>query len=139
MRPLLFTESEKREGEPVISLVCGVPALSIGLGAIVLLLSYWAGRPIGATGFYRVEQVRLEETSRMGQLVVTSVERVLPSMLLLGMVAVGMCCGGIGIHLSRRRSLHRRVATSAAGVIACAIAFFLVWMMYACAGFMESF
>ncbi|MFI5458705.1 MAG: hypothetical protein ACHRXM_25025 [Isosphaerales bacterium] len=120
----------------MISLVLGVPALSIGLGAMILLSSYLAGQPIGSAEFYRIELVRVEETDSRGQIVVgTPAEHILPSAQLLVMIAVGMCCGGLGIHLSRRRWRHRRVATSAAGMIACAIAFFLAWTLFAWAAY----
>jgi hypothetical protein len=115
----------------MISLVCGVPAISIGLGAIVVLLSPLFGKaPDGSETFYEFSNVAVAERDSNGWIVATKpVIRLLPSSTLLGMLSVGMCWAGLGIYLGRRRSPHRRVTTSAAGMLACAIAFFAVWIL----------
>ena len=136
MRLLPMKESKEREREPVISLVCGVPALSIGLGAMILLSSHLGSAPTGSEKFYTFENVGVEERDRMGRIIIISpVIRLLPSMQLLWMLCVGACLAGLGIHLSRRRWPHRRATTSIAGIIACAMAFFLAWILFVVAAF----
>jgi hypothetical protein len=116
----------------MISLLCGVPALTLGLGALTLLLSYLVGRPIGSTQFYRVELVSRVETNRSGEPVTMNpIERIVPSGLMIGVLFVGTCCGGIGIHLTRLRWPRHPIKASAAGVILCSVAFALVLVLFA--------
>jgi hypothetical protein len=129
MRLLPMKESKAHRGEPVISLVCGAPALSIGLGAIVLLLSYVADVPIGLKEFYKT--VPVGKRDEMGLVVrIYETENILPSRQLQGMLFAGACWAGVGIYLSRRRWPHRKVTTSAAGLIVCASAYFLAWSLF---------
>jgi hypothetical protein len=124
--------------------VCGAPALSIGLGSFILLVSYVADVPIGLKGFYDSVPVGrrdgmgkyspigpIERYGRMGRVVgVYQPTNILPSRQLQVMLFVGACWAGVGIYLSRRRWPHRRVTTSAAGLIVCAFAFFLAWILF---------
>jgi hypothetical protein len=132
MRLLPIKESTGRGVEPVISLVCGVPALGIGLGAMVLLLSYLADVPIGSKNFYQIENIPVDAPrERIGQVITSNpIKRIIPSFQLQGMILVGMCSAGLGVYLSRRRWPRRRVTTSAAGIFVCAIAFFIVWILF---------
>jgi hypothetical protein len=131
MKLLLTKETRERGGEPLISLMCGVPTLTLGLGAILLHLSYLVGQPIGSPEFYTVELVGVFATDPMGRsFAANPATYFVPSMLMLGVLFVGACCGGLGIHLSRRRWRHRPVTTSAAGMIACAAAFALAWLLF---------
>jgi hypothetical protein len=122
-----------RRGEPVISLLCGVPALTIGLGAIILLWSYLVDKPIGSAEFYQYVLISVEGTDGTGLVAVRPVQCRLPSVQLLAMLFIGVCWAGLGIHLSRRRWPQCRVCTSAAGLIACATAFCLAWLLLALA------
>jgi hypothetical protein len=122
--------SEGPRGEPVISLVCGVPALSIGLGAIVLLWLHLALLPLGSENFYKFERVGVNLYDPTGRLIkVQPVDRLIPTPQLQGMLFAGMCSAGLGVHLSRWRWPHRRITTSAAGIITCALAFFAGWIL----------
>ena len=110
MRLLPTKESTGRGGEPVISLICGVPALGIGLGAMVLLLSYLADVPIGSKNFYQVENIPVEVPREWIGQVITSIpiKRIIPSVQLQGMILVGMCSAALGVYLSRRRWPRRQ-------------------------------
>jgi hypothetical protein len=124
-------------GEPVISVVCGIPALAIGLGTIILLLAHLSGVPTGSEILYKFELVAVEARDGAGQVIegVKPVTRLLPSVQLLAMLFGATCSAGLGINLSRRRGRRRRVTTSAAGLIACAMAFFLVWILFLVAAY----
>jgi hypothetical protein len=131
MRLLLLKEEVKPEGEPLFSLLCGAPSLSIGLGAFILITSYCVGRPIGPASFYKATPIRIERTNEMGQVLVTLREYIFPSEQLVAMLFVGACLGGLGIHLARRRGRQRKATTSAADMIACAAALILAWGLLA--------
>ena len=90
---LPLKRSRGPRGEPVISLMCGVPSLAIGLGSLVLLASYLIHRPIGPSGLHEVEWFRVSPSSP------TLVSLVLPSGDLLVMLGAGVWCGGIGISV----------------------------------------
>jgi hypothetical protein len=109
----------------MISLMCGVPSLAIGLGSLVLLTSYLIHRPIGPPGLHQIEWFRVHPTSP------TLVSLVLPSGDLLVILGAGVWCGGIGIYLARRRRPHRRATTSIAGMMTCATAMVLAWILFA--------
>jgi hypothetical protein len=116
-------ESVGLRGEPVISLMCGVPSLTIGLGSLVLLASYLIHRPIGPPSLYEVEWFRARPSSP------TFVSLVLPSGDLLLMLAAGLWCGGFGIYFARCRRPYRRATTSIVGMTTCATAFVLTWLL----------
>jgi hypothetical protein len=136
MRLLPMKTTGSRRGEPMISLLFGVPSLTIALGTMILLLLYLVVGSIGPPRFYQVVLVPAEGTDRSGRVVVKNPnEYTVPSMQLFGMLGVGMGCGCLGIELSRRQGAHRKVNTSLAGVIGCAIALGLAWFLYTRAAF----
>jgi hypothetical protein len=123
MKLLPMRERIARGGEPLVSLVCGVPALSLGLGAMILLLSYLVGVPLGPPRFYTVELAATLSIDALGRTIpMKPAECIVPSMLMLWTLFVGGSCGGLGMYLSRIRSEHRPALTSAAGLISCSIA-----------------
>jgi hypothetical protein len=114
----------------MISLVCGVPALTVGFGAIILLLSYLLGMPVSSKDFYQFEIMPDRQFDRSGQVIaIKAVAYILPSPQLSGMLLVGACSAGLGIHLSRRRWPHRKVTTSAIGLIVCSTAVCGMWLL----------
>ena len=136
MRLLPMKTSVARRGEPMVSLLFGVPSLTIALGRWSCYCSSCVVGSIGPPRFYQVVLVRVEGTDRSGRVVARNPdEYTVPSMQLLGMLGVGLGCGCLGIELSRRRGAHRRVSTSLAGVIGCGIALGLAWFLYTRAAF----
>jgi hypothetical protein len=135
MNLLPMKDSQETKGEPVISLACGVPALSVGLGAMLLLLTHLVYVPAGSERFYVFVEVG-RKTDSAGQ-IAPRANRLLPTMQLQGMLFVGACAAALGIHLSRRRWPHRRVTTSAAGLIACALAFCAGWVLWVAAAYVQ--
>ena len=130
MRLLLLKEEVEPEGEPLGSFLCGVPSLTLGLGALILISSYWVGKPIGLAIFYQTASIGVETTNPMGQVFVTQREYIFPSVIMLFMLLVGICLGGLGIHEARRLGRQRKATTSAAGMITCAAALFLAWSLF---------
>ncbi len=101
MRLLAMREPRhrRRHGEALASLMGGVPSLTIGLLAIVLIASYMLHEPVGPPGFYRVEWFPASRPSvRGGTWPVPSVSLVLPSATMFGMLAAGLWSGGLGIY-----------------------------------------
>jgi hypothetical protein len=117
----------RREGEPVISLVCGVPAVSIGIGALFVCL--FAGPP-GAHRFFNTQDFSIVERDTWGLVMYQKPSSAtLPSTELLGMLSAGFGSAALGIYLSRRQRPQCRVTTCKAGMIVCSIIFFLLWTM----------
>jgi hypothetical protein len=114
--------------------MAGVPALTIGLLAMMVLASYMIDRPFGPPGFYRVEQFPAFRPSSSGSMTpIPSVGVVLPSLELLGLLVAGAWCGCFGIYIASRRGQARRATTSIVGTIACATAFVMAWVWVAVA------
>jgi hypothetical protein len=131
MKLLPDNNTDKRFVDSLIWLISSVPALCIGVGSTFLLLSYWAGEPVGPAELYQRELIQAEEPNSRGRVMADNrAEHIVPSPILLVFVAVGMCCGGLGIHLSHRRWPGQRISAPAAGMIACAIALFLAWTLH---------
>jgi hypothetical protein len=136
MSPLLPMNEPRpsaRRGEPVISLMCGAPSLTIGLVTLVLLASYLLACPIGPRQFYRIERFATLSSSSA---TFSEADRtymislVLPSPALLCLLACGLWCGGLGVYLVGR--LPRRwPVTSLAGTITCGLALVLAWLLIA--------
>jgi hypothetical protein len=137
MRILLLREEVEPEGEPIGSFLCGVPSLTLGLGALILNSSYWVGQPIGLDIFYQTASIGVETTNPMGQVFVTPREFILPSALMLFMLSVGTILGGLGINEARCRGRQRKATTSVAGMITCAAALFLAWSLFAWAAMQD--
>jgi len=131
MKILLPAEPVHPTGETLISLFCGAPALALGVSAVILLLSYVVGEPIGPSRFYTTELVRVDEYKRLGQVSVISRKYIFPSPQLLLMLSAGICCGAFGIYLTRRRGRRRRKATtSVIGTIVCGVALLAAWTIF---------
>jgi hypothetical protein len=124
MKLLPLMVREQPRGEPVISLMCGVPSLTIGVGLTVLLVSYLLHRPIGSPSLYEIKWYRLYPSSEQNL-----VSLVVPSGDFLVMLAGGAWCGGIGIYLARRRHPGRSATTSIGGMITCATALVVAWFL----------
>ena len=83
--------NRRRHGEALASLMGGVPSLTIGGLAIVLLASYMLHTPVGPPDFYRVEWFRASRPSAPGGTwPVPSVSIVLPSATMFGMFCAAM-------------------------------------------------
>jgi hypothetical protein len=52
-------EPEKPTSEPMVSFLCGVPSLAIGVGGLIILLSYAIGFPIGSRVFSNADVVNV--------------------------------------------------------------------------------
>ncbi len=121
-------------GETLLSWLCGVPAITIGVGAIWILLSQLGDDPIGSDTFFRSEPVGVTERRLTGEAVgVSTVNRSIPSMQFLGMVTLGVFFAGVGIFASRLRSPDCKTVVSAIGLICCVLAFVLAWIFFAVA------
>jgi hypothetical protein len=132
MKLLRMRKTENRNGERMISVVCGVPSVTLGLGGIVLLLSYLVGSPIGSPKFYNIEFVQVTALDTLGKpMEMRPAEFIIPSILMLWTLCLGACCGGLGIYLTRLRWRDRSARTSATGLIACSVAFALAWLLVA--------
>jgi hypothetical protein len=117
-----------REGEPLISLLCGVPA--VGIGLVVLIAIILLSRPTGTNRFFIDEDVSVVERDSRGLVTYHKpATAAIPSVEILGILSAGMSCAGLGIYLSRRRRPHCRVTTCKAGMISCATVFFILWLM----------
>jgi hypothetical protein len=116
-----------RRGEPVFSLMCGVPSLAMGLMALVLITSYLIDKPVGPPQFYRTHQFPYAPGSSV------AVSRTLPSEVLLGILCAGALCGGIGLVIADGPGSVRQAVTSIAGIVANLLAFILAWISYAVA------
>ena len=128
-------EPRSEPDEPLVSRMCGVLAFTIGVLASYILLVHVSEPTWGPKdGLVRREAVRVTEPSTTGIVTRTeTVDRLIPSMELLGMLCVGGCLSGLGIYVSRRRSPDCRIFVSAAGLIACVLAFVLAWILLAVA------
>jgi hypothetical protein len=69
MRLLPMKRTGSRRGEPVVSLLFGVPSLTIASGTLLVLLLDLVVGFIGPPRFYQVVLVRVEETARSGRVV----------------------------------------------------------------------
>jgi hypothetical protein len=130
------TVPRHRLAEPMISLILGVPAAGIGL---VVLIAIFVRPDQGLSGtrrFFAEEDVSVVERDIRG-LVTYQRPRtaIVPSTELLGILSAGLSCASLGIYLSRRRRPYCRVTTCKAGMIACASAFFILWLMIVVAAF----
>ena len=125
MERLPLVRSAEPKGESLVSLACGVPSLTVGLGALILLSSYLARMPIGSSQFYRVQA--------LGR--AAPVRYFFPSTELLWGVTIGTWCAGLGIYVSRRRYRDRKISICAAGLSVCGLAFLVSWLMLAWASF----
>jgi hypothetical protein len=119
----------KRAGESIMSIICGTFALVLGSAAIVLLLSYLVGHPIGPARFYVTEQIQVRDSSRQAQAVPVPYKYFLPSLPLLAILIAGACSSGLGIHVTRRRWPNRKAITSSIGMIVCAVGLCLAWCL----------
>ncbi len=132
MNLLPMRESKRDHGERMISLVCGVPSLTLGIGGMILILSFVGGTPVGSRQFHNVELVTDDAKDDVGNLITTKPrEYIVPSHLMLWTLWLGACCGGLGMHLTRLRWANRSAKTSASGLIACSLAYALSWLLYA--------
>jgi hypothetical protein len=132
MKLMPVKESKKDNRERMVSFVCGVPSLTLGIGGMILLFSYVVGMPIGSQQFYNVELVSDDAKDALGKrILMKPTEYIVPSTLMLWMLWLGACCGGLGMHLTRVRWANRSARTSASGLIACSAAFALSWLLYA--------
>jgi hypothetical protein len=132
MKLLPLKEPKEDNRERMASFACGVPSVALGIGGMILLISYVAGVPVGSQEFYNVEVVRNEAKDAMGKpILMTPSEYIVPSTLMLWTLWLGACCGGLGMHLTRCRWPNRSAKTSASGLIACSVAFALSWLLYA--------
>jgi hypothetical protein len=129
-----------RTGEPVYSLMAGVPSLAIGLMGLVLIASYLIDRPVGPPQFYLQESFAVvpeppAKASRLreGLPPAMVVSLPLPSGLLLSVLFAGAACGAIGMIIADRLGSVRKAKTSIAGVIANGLAFLLAWISCAVA------
>lgn len=130
MNLLPMRQTEYRPAERMPSIVLGVTSLSIGLGALILLSSYLMDRPIASSEFYAVELVKVVDQDASGKpIVMNPVKRIVPSMTMIWALFFGACNGGLGIHLSLTESNDRKATTSAAGLLACSLAFALVLVL----------
>ena len=118
------------QGEPVASLLGGAPSLTIGVGCIILMISYMTERPIGPADFYEVGRFPAYRPSEPQpfQTTTTMIEHVLPSGRLFEWLAVGTLCGVLGAYGGNRRRAGRRPSTAIAGAITCGVAFLLAWV-----------
>jgi hypothetical protein len=131
---LAMKRPRSERGEPLLSWLCGVPAITIGVGAIWILLSQLGEEPIGSETFFRSESVGVTERRLTGEAVgASTVNRSIPSMQFLGMVTLGGCVAGVGIFASRLRSPDCKTVVSAIGLIACVLAFVVAWIFFAVA------
>jgi hypothetical protein len=119
-------------GESLSSLLTGIASLTMGLGATIVILSCYFGKPYGAEDLFEsqivVEQVRLPGGTGTGVArKVTS--RLMPSWQLISMLLVGGCLGGLGIALSRRQIPPRRAVVSGIGLAVCVVGSLLGWFL----------
>jgi len=130
MKLLLMKSPERRSAEPLVSLVCGAPALGIGLVALVALFLPPAQGRMGAKRFFSEEDVSVVERDSRGLVTYQKpAVAIVPSTEFLGMLSAGLCSAALGIYLSRHRRPHCRVTTCKAGIIVCAFVFFILWTM----------
>jgi hypothetical protein len=130
MKLLPMKYPEPRSAEPLVSLVCGVPALGIGLVALIALFLQPGPGPMGAQRFLSEADVSVVERDSWGRVTYQKPAiAILPSTELLGMLTAGLCSAGLGVYLSRRRRPHCRVTTCKAGMIGCAVVLLILWMM----------
>jgi hypothetical protein len=130
MKLLPMKYSERPSGEPLVSLLCGVPAVGIGLVALIALFLQPGGGPMGVKRFFSEEDVSVVERDKRGLVTYQKPAiAMLPSAVFSGMLSAGLCSAALGVYLSRRRRPHCRVTTCEAGMIVCAIAFFIQWMI----------
>jgi len=120
----------------MISLMCGAPSFSVGVGSLILLVSYMIDRPIGPPALYTIEWLPVVRSAATGSAVgMPAFTVVLPSAELLGMLVAGIWCGGLGIVIAGSRRPYRRATTSIVGVVICTTAFVLAWFLFARASF----
>jgi hypothetical protein len=130
MKLLPMRYSERRSGEPLVSLVCGVPAMGIGLFALIALFLQSVPGPMGVKQFFSEEDVSVVERDNRGLITYRKPAiAILPSAVFLGILSAGLCSAALGVYLSRRRRPHCRVTTCKADMIVCAIVFFIQWTM----------
>jgi hypothetical protein len=100
----------------VISVLCGVIAYLTGVGAIVLLASYYNLKPVGYEGFYFTDSVPIRETRRTEAMLLHNHTYIIPSFKFFELLVVGTAAGAIGIKVARLRR-RRSVLTPAVGLI----------------------
>jgi hypothetical protein len=125
--PMKGVGADVRRGEPVFSLMAGVPSLAIGLTALVLIASYLIDKPVGPQEYYQLESLPAFPGSSV------AVIRALPSAVLMSMLCAGAACGGIGMIIADRLGSVRKAKTSIAGMIANGLAFLVAWISIAVA------
>ena len=128
---ILVTDGGSGRGEPLPSLMCGVPSLAIGLGAGAdrVRSDRHSGR---RRRFYDVQWSPDITTGTLmaGPVPAGTVVCVaMPSPLLLLLLLVGVICGGVGMVIADERGAGQAV-TCIAGVIACAAALVLAYISY---------
>jgi hypothetical protein len=132
MNLLPMRETKQDNSERMISLVCGVPSLTLGIGGLILLLSFVGGMPVGSGKFHNVELVTDDAKDVLGNSITTKpMEYIVPSHLMLWTLWLGACSGGLGMHLTRLRWANRSARTSASGLIVCSLAYALSWLLFA--------
>jgi hypothetical protein len=132
MKLLALKVPKEDNRERMISFACGLPSVAIGIGGMILLISFVLGMPLGSPEFHTVQFVRNEATDAMGKpILMNPSEYIVPSTLMLWALWLGACCGGLGMQLTRVRWPNRSAKTSAIGLVACSVAFALSWLMHA--------
>ena len=115
--------------EPLISLLCGVPALICGFGVSILMLSYLIWSPIGPPDFYEVIQIPYEGVTASGNPYPALAPRIVPSPGLLGTLLLWVAICSVAIFAIRQYWPRRRVNFAAAGLLMCLFAFALGWLL----------
>jgi hypothetical protein len=129
-------------GAPLLSLLAGLLALPLGVGATFMLLSLLVGKPIGPKSLFHVVTVHIPmpgpaETSEPNAdiLVVKGndtralkVIKTIPSIRLVGLLVAGACCGGLGIALAQSKGFARGARIAKWGLMS-NVAGILVWWL----------
>jgi hypothetical protein len=105
----------------VLSVLFGVIAYLIGVGALFLLASYYNAKPVGYEGFYFAGTFTVTGPSERGETLVYERSYIWPSFKFFELLVVGTAAGAIGIKVARLRR-RRSVLTPAVGLLVCIVA-----------------
>ena len=116
-----------RRATLLFSLVSGGTAMLLGLGATLVLLSLLIGHPIGPTLLFdRISAVVPAPNSFGGVTGTLRIDKLIPSMTLVGIFVVGVTFGGLAVGLAQGRR-HARIAQFAKLGLLSNVLGILVW------------